>query len=114
MGIIKEDNGLIGGGGGYFGDFTPTTTDFTETELGFVPTRIFLEGFMSGTYSGAYSVDFDVVNSKIYQSFGTAQNRNDATSSYLNTNMKVEGTKFYMKAPNGSMAQLTYIMAIKE
>lgn len=110
MARIRANN--TSGGGGFVGSFTPTTSAFAEVEIGFVPTRIFLEGFMSGTYSGAYSVDFDVVNSKIYQSFGTSQNRNDATSSYLNNNMKVEGTKFFMKAPNGSMAQLTYIMAI--
>lgn len=105
--------GELGGGGGFVDSFTPTTSAFTEIELGFAPTRIFIEGFMSGTYSGAFSIDFDVANSKIYQSFSTNQNRNDATSSYLNTFMYVSGTKLYIKAPNASMAVLWYIMAIK-
>lgn len=113
MARIRANN-ASGGGGGYFDVKTPTTSAYVDDgiELGFVPTRIFMEGFMSGTYSGAFSIDFDVVNSQIYQSYGTSQNRNNVTLSYLGTNMYVSGTKLYLKAPNASMSVPFYIMAI--
>lgn len=114
MAMMRMPVGADVVGGGYVSDtpVTLNTSSFTEIDLGIKPSRIFMEGFMSGSYSGAFSIDFDVTNSKIYQSYGTNQNRNDATSSYLNTSMYVSGTKLYLKAPNSSMAVPFYVMAV--
>ena len=98
-----------GGNNGTYGTFTPTTSSFTETNLGFMPTRI---AVWINYGSSNIILDYDVINSKVYQFYGG--NRSDQTSAFLNTAMYVSDNKFYYKAIGSGYVTLTYYMAIKD
>lgn len=109
MAKVRASNTSGGGGGGYYGTFSATTSSFTDTDFGFVPTKIITFIYYSNQ---AMVLLHDITNGKIYQYFQN-QNPYDATSAYGSL-MYMDGTVFKFKAP-ASIGNIStvYCMAVK-
>ena len=109
MALVRANTSGGGGSGGYYGDFTPNTSTFTEIDLGFAPNHVFFYTVFS-TDSQIMVFHIDVTANKIYRSYG-AYTEYDLTSTY-SSHMYVSGTKVYYKAYSApALTNKTYIIA---
>ena len=99
------------GSKGDSGQFTPTTSAFTEITLPFEPTDIYFY-FTYTNASQAIILHYDCVNEKTYQTYG-GSTEYDYTSSYVNY-IIVEGKKVKYKALGTGYNVLTRYVAIKK
>ena len=102
-------NGCIGGG--IRGSFTPSTSAFTEIDLGFAPKEIITwSPYATSASNGTvHIIDYNVLNGT-YTRWTGGTGYSDVTSSYVN-NIIVDGTVLKYKAKTG-FAYLTQYIAM--
>lgn len=92
------------------GTFTPSTSAFTEIDIGFVPTNIVF--WLLHTSGNALVILYDVTNAKYYRWYDGGAG-SDLTSTFKDY-IKMEGTTLKYKAPAAGQAVATNYIAIKE
>lgn len=92
------------------GSFTPTTSSFSEIEIGFSPTNIVF--WFVHTNNNALALLYDVTNSKFYRWYDGGAGT-DVSSFYVG-NVLMDGTKLKYKAIGAGQAVETNYIAIRE
>lgn len=89
------------------GTYTLDTSTFTETELGFVPTKVIIWCTRNGQNPDV--IEYDVDTSAYYEWEGPNKTYNPRWAAYI----MMDGTKLKHKAFNSQYAVLNYFVAIK-
>lgn len=90
------------------GSFTPSTSAFTEIELGFVPTSV---AIWLTNNANTLLLFLDVVNNKKYWWY---QSNSGAETTAFDSYVLIDGTTLKYKAASAGYAVATNYMAIKE
>ena len=99
------------GGGGISGKFSPnpTASDFSEVELGFTPTDIYIYTLYNG--NGTMCIHWNIADDIRYETYGSVY-EGTSDSTFFKPFFVLDGTKFKYKAPNGAYAYATTYIAV--